>query len=344
MPLRCCVATLDISVGYSMATSRSRPSNASQESECVRHINNYIPLPRLLLMAIMLWAVAICTQAQELNAKVTINHQQVQTSDDTAFDELKQKLEEFLNQQKWTNLKFQDFERISCSFNIKVTKYDKDAGSWTCTCMIQANRPVYNSAYTSTLFQFQDNEFNFNYNQFTPLEFNPEIIDNQMLALFAYYAYLIIGMDLDSFSPMGGEDVLQQCMNLTNNAQSMGFDGWNAFDSDKNRFAIINDYIDGAMEPFRQLQYDYYRKGLDEMSTSVERGRTEITTAIQKDLQGARKSRPRSMLPQIWTDYKKDELANIYKGHGTENEKQSVYDILFNINAAQSTTWDKIKQ
>ena len=160
----------------------------------------------------------------------------------------------------------------------------------------------------------------------------------------AYYAYFIIGLDLDTFSPNGGEEVLQRCMNLTNNAQNLDYPGWKAFDNSRNRFAIINDYLDGSMAPFRQLQYNYYRKGLDEMANNVERGRTEITAAIQENLKKAHEDRPLSMLPQIWTDYKKEEIANIYKGKGTQKEKESVYDILFSINASQNNTWEKIKQ
>ena len=165
-----------------------------------------------------------------------------------------------------------------------------------------------------------------------------------MTALLAYYAYLLIGLDLDTFAPNGGEEVLQRCMNLTNNAQNLEYPGWKAFDNSRNRFAIINDYLDGAMAPFRQLQYNYYRKGLDEMANNAERGRTEISTAIQENLKKAHEDRPLSLLPQIWTDYKKEELANIYKGKGTQKEKESVYDILFSINASQNNTWEKIKQ
>ena len=225
-----------------------------------------------------------------------------------------------------------------------MTKYDNSSNLFTCNALIQANRPVWNSAYTTTLYNNRDNDFTFEFQQFDQLEFNEEIIDNQLVALIAYYAYLIIGLDLDSFSPMGGEDVLQRCMNLTNNAQNLNFPGWKAFDNDRNRFAIINDYLDGGMQPFRQLQYDYYRKGLDEMSTNVERGRTNVTTALEECLKKAHENKPLSILPQIWTDYKKDELANIYKGKGTQNEKEKVYDILFGINASQNTAWEKIKQ
>ena len=282
--------------------------------------------------------------AQELQAKITINHAQISGTEKSVFDNLQQTLEQFVNDRQWTHLQFQKNERIQCNFNLQVTKYDKDQGVFTCKATIQANRPVYNSAYTTTLYNNVDENFMFKFAEFDQLEFNEEQIDNQLTALFAYYAYLLIGLDLDSFSPKGGEDVLQRCMNLTNNAQNLDFPGWKAFDNDRNRFVIINDYLDGAMEPFRQLQYDYYRKGLDEMANNVERGRTEITTALETGLKKAKENRPLSMLPQIWTDYKKDELANIYKGKGTQKEKESVYEILNSINPSQNKFWDKIKE
>ena len=290
--------------------------------------------------------VCFCPQshAQELQAKITINHNQIQGTDKSVFENLQQTLEQFVNDRQWTNLQFQKNERIQCSFNITVTKYDKSSNLFTCKALIQASRPVYNSAYTTTIYNNSDNEFTFEFAEFDQLEFNEETLDNQLVALFAYYAYLIIGINLDTFAPMGGEDILQRCMTLTNNAQNLNFPGWKSFDNDRNRFAIINDYLDGGMAPFRQLQYDYYRKGLDEMANNAERGRTEITTAIQEDLKKCHEDKPLSRLPQIWTDYKRDELANIYKGKGTQKEKESVYEILFSINAAQSNAWNKIKQ
>jgi hypothetical protein len=143
---------------------------------------------------------------------------------------------------------------------------------------------------------------------------------------------------------MGGTDVLMRCMNLTNNAQNLDYAGWKSFEDSRNRFAIINDYLDEGMKSFRQLQYDYYRQGLDEMAQNVERGRTNVTTALENCLKKAHEDKPLSLLPQIWTDYKKDELAGIYKGKGTQKEKEAVYDILFGINASQNNTWEKIKQ
>ena len=283
-------------------------------------------------------------KAQELQAKVTINHNQIQGTDASVFESLQQNLEQFINDRQWSDYQFQKNERIVCNFNITVTKYDQSSNRLTCTALIQANRPVYNSSYTTTLYNNKDNDFNFEFSQFDQLNFNEEQIDNQLTALIAYYAYLIIGLDLDSFSPMGGEDMLQRCMNLTNNAQNLEFTGWKSFENDRNRFAIINDYLDNAMKPFRQFQYEYYRNGLDEMANNADRGRTNITTTIESNLKKVHEDKPLSRLPAIWTDYKKDELANIYKGKGTQKEKESVYDILFSINPSQNNSWEKIKE
>lgn len=282
--------------------------------------------------------------AQELNARITINHSQIQGTDNAVFDELQQTLTQFVNDRQWTALQFQKNERIPCSFNITVTKYDKSTNMFTCKAVIQATRTAYNSSYNTTIYSNQDNDFNFEYAQFDQLNFNEEAVDNQLTALMAYYAFLMIGINLDTFAPMGGEDVLQRCMNLANNCQNLNFPGWKAFDNDRNRFAIINDYLDGAMKPFRQLQYDYYRNGLDKMATNADRGRTNISTAIEENLKKCHEDRPMSLLPQIWTDYKRDELANIYKGKGTQKEKEQVYEILFGINASQNNAWQKIKE
>lgn len=299
---------------------------------------------RFLFTLVLAVLSAVGTMAQELQAKVNINHQQVQGTDASVFENLQQTLEQFVNERQWTALQFQQNERIPCSFNITVTKYDASDNKFTCTALIQANRPVYNASYTTTLYNNRDKNFDFEFAQFDQLNFSEEVIDNQLVALFAYYAYLIIGLDLDSFAPMGGTDVLQRCMYLVNNAQNLGFPGWKSFEDSRNRFAIINDYLDEAMKPFRQLQYDYYRTGLDEMVQNVERGRTNITTALEVGLKKAHDDKPLSLLPQIWTDYKKDELASIYRGKGTQKEKEAVYDLLMSINASQNTTWEKLKQ
>ena len=300
-------------------------------------------LPKILLTSWLLFCSGSLL-AQELQATVNINHAQIQGTDNTIFDNLQTTLMQFLNDRKWTALQFQKNERISCSFNITVNKYDRKTNTFSCKAIVQANRPVFNSSYTTTLYNNIDNNFDFQFAEFSQLDFNEEHIDNQLTALCAYYAYLIIGMNLDSFSPMGGTDILQQCLNVANNAQGLNFTGWKSFDDDRNRYAFINGYMDEALKPFRMLQYDYYRTGLDEMANNVEKARVNITTALENDLQKAHENRPLSMLPQIWTDYKKDELANIYQGKGTQKEKESVYEILFRLNASLNEAWDKIKR
>ena len=301
------------------------------------------PKYRLLTTAILMLCTIIAT-AQELQVKININTQQVERMDKSVFENLQQTLEQWMNDRQWTELQFQKHERIVVNFNLTVTKYDDASNLFECSAMIQANRPVFNSSYTTTLYNNKDGDFNFQYAQFDQLNYNDENVDNQLTALMAYYAYLIIGLNLDSFAPLGGTDVLQRCMHLINNAQSLGFSGWKSFEDSRNRFAIINDYLDEQMKPFRQLQYDYYRTGLDEMATNVERGRTNISEALEKGLKVAHEQKPLSLLPQIWTDYKRDEIANIYEGKGTQKEKQAIYEMLMSINAAQNNAWEKIRK
>ena len=299
-------------------------------------------IKKTALLTVILILAVLGINAQELQVKVNVNHSKIQGTDASVFENLQQTIEQFMNERTWTELQFQKIERIQANLNITVNKYIRDENRFECTALIQANRPVYNSTYISTLYNNRDANFNFEFQQFDQLNFAEENIDNQLTALLAYYAMLLIGIDLDSFSPMGGTDVLQRCLVLVNNAQNLGFPGWKSFEDNRNRFAIINDYLDEAMKPFRQLQYDYYRKGLDEMANNAERGCSEISAALENDLQKAHQDKPLSLLPQIWTDYKKDELANIYKGKGTQKEKQRIYDLLMAMNASQNNSWDKI--
>ena len=299
---------------------------------------------KLSLLALLAIILPHKAHAQELRARIVINHNQIQGTDVSVFDNLQKSLEQFVNNKQWTDLQFRKNERIQCVFNITVQEYDNSSNLFKCKALIQANRPVFNSSYNSVLYNNYDNNFEFTFAQFDQLEFNEENVQNQLTTLFAYYAYLIIGIDLDSFSPMGGEEILQLCMNLTNNAQTLNFTGWKSFDDDRNRFALINDYLDPALKPFRELQYNYYRLGLDEMVSNPERARVAISTTLEEQLKACRDNKPLAQLPLIWTDYKKDELANIYQGKGTAKEKEAIYDLMMRINASQSNTWDKIKQ
>ncbi len=284
-------------------------------------------------------------KAQELEARVLVNHQQVQGTNTTVFENLQTALTAFLNERQWTNHQYQRNERIACNFNITVSKYEEGEGKFEAKLTVQSSRPVYNSSYTSTVFSTQDNTFNFVFQEFDKLEFRPDVIDNDLTALVAFYAYLIIGMDMDAMAPLGGTEILTLAQTVANNAQSLvhSAKGWKPFEDGKNRYAIINDYLDSGMEVFRQMQYKYHREGMDVMAENADRGRAAISDAIGL-LKEARSNKPLSMLPQLFTEYKRDELVNIYKGKGTAKDKETIYETLSGIDASQNTHWTKIKQ
>ena len=279
--------------------------------------------------------------AQELEAKVVVNYSKIQGTNTSVFTTLQDAMTEFLNTRKWSNAQYTTREKIACSFNLIVNEYSDD-GRFGCNLMVQANRPVYNASYNTTVFNFNDNAVDFNYIEHDKLEFSDDIVDNNLTAVLAYYAYLIIGLDMDTFAPKGGTDILNKAENVVNNAQMLDEDGWKAFGDSKNRHALINDYMNGAMEPYRQLLYDYHRKGLDEMAQNAERGRSNITTSLPL-LEKAKQDKPMSILPQLFTEIKKDELINVYS-KGTSKEKEEVNRILCLVNPSLTSDWDKIKE
>lgn len=281
--------------------------------------------------------------AQELNCKVVVNHSQIQGTNTSVFETLQNAISEFMNNRSWTELQFSKEERIDCTLNITIKQYKEAEGTFTGELLFQTSRPVFNSTYNTTVFSMKDPSFNFTYKEFDQLEFNENSMDNNLTAMLAYYAYLFIGLDLDTMAPLGGTDVLRMVENIVNNAQTMSEVGWKAFNDTKNRHAIINDYMENSMEPYRMMQYKYYREGLDEMANNVDRGRTAITEAINM-LKEAHSNKPLSMLPQIFTDFKRDEIVSIYNGHGTAKEKEEVYNILSDLNASQNQEWTKIKK
>lgn len=281
--------------------------------------------------------------AQELNAKVSINRQQVSNTKSGVFEALEQTATRFLNERQWTQMQFRDFERIQCTFAITIDTYSETDNSFKGSLLISSSRPVWGSAYTTTVFSNNDKDFDFNFQEFDQLEWRDDQVDNNLTAMLAFYAYLIIGMDLDSMSPMGGTEVLQKAQDICNNAEGLGFPGWKAFDDTKNRYAIINDYLDGAMEPLRQMQYNYYRTGLDQMSENTEQGRSAIAESLQL-LKEARENKNLSSLPQLFTDFKRDELVSIFSGQGDSKEREDIYTLLFRINPSQNNYWEKIKQ
>lgn len=296
---------------------------------------------RLLLLSLFVLTAVDRVAGQELNARVSVNHQQVQGTSTSVFETLETSLTQFLNERQWTEMQFKRNERISCTFSITVKKYSTADNSFECTLNVQSTRPVYGSSYTTTVFAFSDPNFNFNYQEYDQLDFRADVLDNNLTAVLAYYAYLIIGLDMDSMSPLGGTDYLQIAQTIVSNAQSLNYKGWKAFEDSKNRHAIITDLLDGGMEPFRKMQYTYYREGLDVMSENVERGRAGITQAMAL-LKQANQNKSMSMVPQIFAEYKRDELVSIYKGHGTSKEKEDIMETLSRIDPSQNSYWRQL--
>lgn len=296
----------------------------------------------IFLLCLSLFLCALHLEAQEVEARINVNHQKIDQSSSSVFETLTKDLTEFVNTRQWTNMQYKRGERIQCTFTITVNKYSNSDNKFECTLTVQSVRPVYNSSYTSTAFSTQDKTFNFTYQEYDKLDFRPDVIDNELTALIAYYVYLIIGVDGDTMSPLGGTEPLTVAQTIVNNAQSLSSKGWKAFEDEKNRYAIINDMLDGGMEPFRQMQYKYYREGLDVMAENAERGRNAISESIEL-LKQAHENKPMSQLPQLFTEYKSDELVSIFAGKGTAGEREKTAEILSNINASKNSDWNKMK-
>ena len=298
---------------------------------------------RHVFAILALMALPLCVNAQELKAKVTVNTSKIGSTNVDACETMRQKAEEFLNTMQWTQVKYNEVERIDCSFNITINKFSSQDGTYECTMMLNSNRPVWGTAYVTPLYNTRDNHFDFKFDPADQLEYNPDNIDNQLMALLAYYAHLLIGMDMDTFAPMGGTTVLQTAEDIVNKAQNLGYSGWSAFNESNNRFALLNDYMDGSMESMRQLNYIYHRKGLDQLCDSTEQAYTALAESLEL-LDQARQARAMSTVPQLFTEYKKEELVNIFTANKNTDQKQRAYDILFAINPSQGSSWEKMKK
>ena len=298
---------------------------------------------KIVFIVLLLCMLCVPVAAQELNCKVRINRSAVQGTNSSVFEALEKAITDFMNGRSWTDLQYTQDERIDCSLSITVKQYKAEDHAFQCELLFQCTRPVWGSTYTTTIFSARDTEFGFQYEENDVLEFNEVNMSDNLTAMLAYYAYFFIGIDLDTFAPLGGTDVLNRVVQIVNNAQSLPSAGWKAFGDSKNRHAIINDYMESSMQPMRQAMYKYHREGLDEMSANADRGRAAVTEALQL-LNEAYKAKSLSILPQYFTDFKRDELVGIYRGHGTENEKSKVYDILSAINASQIGEWKKMQK
>lgn len=280
-------------------------------------------------------------EAQELNARITVNGEKVAVANKQIFTTLQNALTEFVNNRRWTDATFAVNEKIDCNMTIIVNEMDEM--TFKSEIQVQARRPVYNSSYTTTLLNFRDQELEFEYTEGEALDYNSNTLTNNLTATVVFYVYLILGLDFDSFALQGGNTYIQQAQQIVNLAQSeMGWTGWKAFDSNRNRHAVVTALQDNASEAFRQMWYTYHMKGLDEMAANADRGRTTIIEAISA-LQTVKQARPTSVLLQMFSDAKLDELIAIYS-KATSQERQEGYKLLMDIYPAQSTRLEELKK
>ena len=289
---------------------------------------------------ILLLFVSFSLFSQELNCNVQINSSKIQGSNKSVFTALQTSITDFLNNRRWTDMKFTQSERIDCSINIIINSVDGD--NFKSEMTVQARRPVYNSSYYSPLFNFKDKSFDFTYKEFEPLEFNENNINSNLTAVLAYYAYVIIGYDMDSFSRLGGTPYFQKAENIVNQAQSQSWTGWKAFEDSKNRYALINNIMDEAFKKYREYFYEYHRLGLDIMTENAANGRAKIADGIQV-LRDANRERPSAIVISSFLDAKTDELINVFK-QGTPDEKEKVVEILTDVNPAGASRFEAINK
>lgn len=278
--------------------------------------------------------------AQELNARITVNGDKIANANKSVFTTLQNALTEFINNRKWTDATFAVNERIDCSMTIIVNEMEES--SFKGEIQVQARRPVYNSSYTTTLLNFRDQQFDFEYMEGEPLEYQENMLTGNLTATVVFYIYIILGLDFDSFSPLGGTTYIQQAQQIVSLAQSQSWSGWKAFDSNRNRHAVATALQDNASEAFRNLWYTYHRKGLDEMAANADRGRTTIIEALPA-LQEVKKARPTSVLLQMFSDAKLDEIVLIYS-KATTQEKQSGYKLLQEIYPTETTRLEALQK
>lgn len=300
---------------------------------------------RKLLFIILLTSCIVALHAQELKCTVTINSDQVEGTNKEVFNTLKQSIEEYVNTLRWTNMTFLEKERIECSMLLVVKSVQDNVFNCEFTC--QSRRPVYGTSYSTPMLNFKDNNFVFTYQEYDRLDYQQTTFTTNLTALLAYYCYLIIGHDMDSYSKLGGTPYFEACESIVTAAQSASLDnaeaaGWKAFESNRNRYALINNLMDEAFKKYRIFYYDYHRHGLDEMVNNVANGRARITKEIAT-LKEAYNARPATYVVNAFLDAKSDELINIYKG-GTSDEKKLVYDLLMDIDPTRQSDYGNINR
>jgi len=298
-------------------------------------------IKRLFYSFLLFFCFCGIANAQEINASITINSDRIQGTDKQIYTTLQGALTEFVNNRRWTDAVFAVNERIDCTMTIIINERTDD--NFKAEIQIQARRPVYNSSYTTTLLNFRDTQVDFTYVEFEQLEYSETTLQNNLTATIVFYIYTILGLDFDGFSPKGGTPFFQQAMQIVNLAQSQpGWTGWQPFESNRNRHAVVTALTETASDGFRDMWYTYHRRGLDEMAANSDRGRTNIINAIPA-ISEYRSARPSSVLLLMFSDAKLDEIVAIYS-KATAQEKQEGLTLLSNLYPTETTRLEPLKQ
>ncbi len=296
-------------------------------------------MKKMLLFLLILLAVRTNSKAQEFLVNISVNAPTIEGTDRRVFESLQSALYEFMNNRKWTNANITNLERIECTMMLTVReRMSSDEFKGSLNIVLQ--RPIYKTSYNSVQFNFVDENVQFRYLESQPLEFSDNSFSSNLTAVFAYYAYVMLGLDFDSFSPNGGDAFYTAAENIVNSAQNANERGWKAFDGNRNRYWLIENLRNPSYRMLRQFFYEYHRQGLDLMADNQDEGRANIATALTY-LEQAKKSRSDLFILQLIADAKRDEIINIFS-KGSPQEKTKVANIMREVDPANANKYEKI--
>lgn len=283
--------------------------------------------------------LALNLQAQELNVQVAVSSRQVEGTEREIYNTLQTALYEFLNNKKWSSYDFKIEERLECTMLITIS--DRvSSDNFKGTINLVSRRPIYRSSYNSVMINYIDKDLQFNYVEGEPVEFIESAFTSNLTGTLAFYTYIFLGLDFDSYTKFGGTPFYEKAQNVVNMAQNSQYGGWKSFESQKNRYWLVENLLNNSYAPIREFFYAYHRQGLDIMAEDVERGRAAITESLEF-LRRAYRNKPGSFLMQLVMDAKREELINIYIG-APDTEKVKAVNLLKEIDPGNSTKYQKI--
>ena len=278
-------------------------------------------------------------QAQQLNCSVQINSDKVATTNNQIFKNLKTSISDFVNKTDWTGDEYKPNEKIECSMVIIVNSYESNL--FSATIQVQSTRPVFNSIYSSPVFNYNDKDFSFRYVEFENLQFNPSNFDSNLVSVLAYYSYMILGFDADTYSLMGGNKNYETAQQIQTVAQQGGYRGWSQSDGNQNRYFLATDILGGTYDAYREALYQYHREGLDTMSADVKGSKDKIIKSINTLLK-LYAVRPNAFLTRVFFDAKVDELVSILSG-GPKVPLTETIENLNKLSPLNVSKWQTIK-